>query len=186
MRCSDLFEAFQFDMFPAAFPSDSLYHTTSPALAFDILKHHQVRPRVDYVSFSRKPHVYDIRERGAVLVFNSGKLHDQLEPVQYTEAWAKAHPDQVRYIAGEGWTEQFEYSPEDDDWSDGYESAYSEAEIASFLHKADEQEWISVYPGLPVVFTPDAVIGLILDAIEPDTQQELRRLGYGHVKLQQR
>lgn len=188
MKYRELTEAYQYEMFPP----NSLYHTTSPSSAFEILAHRQLRPRDDFVSFSLKPNLYDIREHGAVLVFDLRKLYSQLEPVEYTEAWAKAHPEQVRYIAGEGWSEQFEYSPEsesddDDEWSEDerYEAAYAEAELDSFLHKAGEDEWISLHPGQPVHFPPDAVTGLILDEIDAETEQELRSLGYGHVKLRQ-
>jgi hypothetical protein len=184
MRYVELIEAYQYEMFPP----DSLYHTTSPASAFEILTHQQLRPRDEFISFSLKPHLYDIREHGAVLVFDLRKLYSQVEPVEYTEAWAEAHPDQVRYIAGEGWSEQFEYtSDENDEWDQDaeYEQAYAEAELDAFLHKADEEEWISLHPGQPVQFTPDAVTGLILDEIDAETQQELQRLGYSHIRLRQ-
>ena len=178
-----LCEAYQYEMFPP----QSLYHTTSPAVAFEILSTHEVRPKLDgFVSFSLKPNLYDIQAHGAVLVFDLRKLYGQLEPVEYTEAWAEANPDQARYIAGEGWSEQFEYQSDGDDEEDdddGYERAYADAELEAFLQKADEDEWISLQAGVPVKFTPDAVTGLILNEIDAETQQELQSMGYAHIKL---
>jgi hypothetical protein len=173
------------------FPPDSLYHTTSPAAAFEILAGGELRPKTSegFVSFSLKSHLHDIQAHGAVLVFDLRKLYAQIEPVEYTEAWARAHPDQTRYIAGEGWVEQFDYTPdddEDDDFDDdGYYQAYADAELESFLQKADEDEWISIHPGQPVRFTAVCVTGLILGEIDNEIHDDLVKLGYSHINLRQ-
>lgn len=182
-----IIEAYQYQMFPP----ERLYHTTSPFAAFEILTHGAVRPKDPdgFISFSEKPHLTDITAHGATLVFDLRKLYAQLEPVEYTEEWAHEHAAQARYIAGEGWTAQFEYSSDDGDDEfdddDGYDAAYAAAEIDAFLAKAEEDEWISLHPGMPVQFRPDAVVAIILDEIEADTQSELTAMGYGHVIIQQ-
>lgn len=177
-------EAYQYEMFPP----NSLYHTTSPGAAFDILAHHELRPKTaeSFVSFSLMPHLRDIQAHGAVLVFDLRALYGQLEPVEYTDAWAREHPDEVRYIAGEGWSEQFEYTPDDDFDDDDYEAAYADAELESFFQKAGEDEWISLRPGRPVRFTRACVTGLILDDVDNETRTMLGRMGYDHLKLQSR
>lgn len=177
-------EAYQYEMFPP----NSLYHTTSPGAAFNILEDRQLQPQRDgFVSLSEKPHLHDIQAHGAVIVFDSRKLYAQLEPVEYSETWAKTHADQARYIAGEGWQEQFEYTSDDDedefDADDNYDHAYADAELEAFLQKAAEDEWISLEPGVPVQFTPDAVIGLIVDAMDDADRQALVALGYAHVMV---
>ena len=187
MRYFEFHEAYQYEMFPP----HSLYHTTSPGSVFDILKAGELRPRngESFVSFSERPHLHDIREHGAAIIFDLRQLYGQLEPVQYTEAWAQAHPDEVRYIAGEGWEQQFEYHPEDDgdefDDDDRYEEEHAAAELEAFLQKADEDEWISLHSGMPVRFTPACVRGIMLHQIDADTRTELAAMGYGHVELRQ-
>jgi hypothetical protein len=180
-----LCEAYQYEMFPP----HSLYHTTSPGAAFDILEQKELRPqRYGFVSLSEKPHLHDIQAHGAVLVFDLRHLYAQLEPVEYSETWAKTHADQARYIAGEGWQEQFEYvsDEEDDDEfdaDDSYDRAYADAELEAFLQKAAEDEWISLEPGMPVRFTPAAVTGLIVDNLDAEDRQTLAAMGYAHVKV---
>lgn len=184
-RFMKIVEGMQYEMFPP----NSLYHTTSPGAAFDILSSHTVRPSNNegFCSFSLKPHLHDIAAHGAVIVFDLRQLYAQLEPVEYTQEWAHEHPDQARYIAGEGWAEQFQYEPddteEDDFEDDGYETAYAEAELEAFLHKSDEEEWISLQAGQAVHFTPAAVTSLIVHEIDAETEADLKQIGYGHVKL---
>jgi hypothetical protein len=184
-RWMALAEAFQYEMFPP----NSLYHTTSPGAAFEILQAGELRPISDgFVSLSEKPHLHDIQAHGAAIIFDLRKLYAQLEPVQYTEAWAQTHPDHARYIAGEGWSEQFEYQSDGDgdaDDDDHYEEEYAAAEMTAFLDKASEDEWISLHPGTPVRFQPHAVTGLILDHLDDETRAELAKIGYAHVQLRQ-
>lgn len=172
---------YQYDLFAP----DSLYHTTSPAGAWAILADKEIRPAYEgFVSLSERPNLYDIRAHGAVIVFNLRHLYAQLEPVEYTVAWAHAHAQQARYIAGEGWSEQFEYtSDEDEDDEDGYDRAYADAEMEAFLTKAEEDEWISLHPGVPVRFAPAAVTGVMLAHLDAEAGQELHQMGYPHVTL---
>jgi hypothetical protein len=177
-------ESLQYEMFPP----NSLYHTTSPAAAFEILESKTIRPpNADgFVSLSEKPHLHDISAHGAVLVFDLRRLYAQLEPVEYTEAWAHDHPAEVSYIAGEGWVEQWQApEPDDDEWEDDdtRDAAYHDAEQEAFFAKSDEHEWISLRPGLAVRFDPQSVTGLILDTVDAETRQDLIALGYGHIKL---
>lgn len=186
MRYFELCEAYQYEMFPPR----SLYHTTSPGSVFAILHAGELRPRDgdSFVSFSERPHLHDIREHGAAIIFDLRHLYGQLEPVAYTEAWAHAHPDAARYIAGEGWEQQFEYHPEDDEDEfddEGYEQAHADAELEAFLQKSDESEWISLRRGVPVRFTPQCVRGVMLHEIDAETRGELAAMGYGHVELRQ-
>lgn len=141
-------EALQYEMFPP----NSLYHTTSPAAAFEILASKTLKPNTyeGFVSLSEKPHLHDISAHGAVLVFDLRQLYAQLEPVEYTEEWAHEHSAQTSYIAGEGWTEQWEApEPEEDDWDDdeAQDEARNDAERDAFFAKSDEHEWISLHPG---------------------------------------
>jgi hypothetical protein len=179
-----LTEAYQYEMFPP----NSLYHTTSPGAAFEILQAGELRPKADgFVSLSEKPHLHDIQAHGAAIIFDLRKLYAQLEPVEYSEAWAHTHAEQARYIAGEGWSEQFEYQSDDADEDEGdddrYEEEYAAAEIEAFLQKSDEAEWISLHPGTPIRFRPDAVTGLIIGGIDDETRADLAKIGYGHIQL---
>lgn len=181
-------EAFQYEMFPP----DSLYHTTSPGAAFDILSSRMVRPATTegFASFSERPHLHDIQAHGAVIVFNLRQLYAQIEPVEYTEAWARENPAQADYIAGEGWTAQFHYEPEYDNDDDEYDdtdaedAAYADAALEAFLQKSNEDEWISLRPGQPVHFATTSVTALILnESLDDESRNELAKLGYAHVKI---
>ena len=174
-------ENYQYELFDQA----KLYHTTSPAAAFDILKSGELRPKQSdgFVSLSEKPHLHDIEAHGAVIVFDRGMLYSQLIKVDYSERWAKKHQRQASYIAGEGWSDQFEYSPDDDDeFDDGYDDAYADGEMEAFLVKSDEDEWISSQPGQAVRFTKDAVVGLILDDVV-DAEEDLAAIGYEGLRV---
>ncbi len=145
--------------------SQELYHTTSFSVADEIKRTGVFRPgQQGFVSFSEKPWVYDISARDCVIAVDKNALAGQLEQVQYTRSWARQHPDQMSYIAGEGWREQYEcpLDPEDfdddDDYDDACEKDYEEAEIDSFMCKDDEREWISRREGEDVRVPVSAIL----------------------------
>ena len=171
-----------------------LYHTTSNSGAFDILNERNVKPKnyESFVSFSTKPLPFgDIESKDVTLVFRKDLLISQLDEVDYEVSWYHEHTDQARYIAGEGWKEQFEYEPEDSedefDNDGGYEEAFSNAEIDSFLDKDGEEEWISKKAGVPVQLNPTSVVGLIInhhfDQTDLDEwKQDIASMGY-HISI---
>ena len=134
----------------------NLYHTTSWSNALKALRSGKIESMAPFISLSSKPLFSgDIRYTDLALVLDGDRLGGQVTPVQYTERWAEAHPEQVTYIAGEGWQEQFVY-PDDcldeDGWEDEecMEQAWHEAEIDSFLWKRDEDEWITQREDTPL------------------------------------
>lgn len=144
--------------------SKVLYHTTSWSGLAGILEAMELRPRRDaaFVSLAQRPVVGgDIRANDVVLELDAQLLGDQVQPVQYTKAWYRQHPEHAAYIAGEGWVEQyvapddcFEYDEESDEEiedQDCLDEAREQAEIQAFLDKRGEQEWISVQPYASVV-----------------------------------
>ena len=146
-----------------------LYHATSWRVAQLILRSGSLHPGFEgFVSFSEDPLFRgDISSSEVVLVFDPVKLRSQLLKVQYTEDWYHQHPDQSRYIAGEGWREQHvtpedcydeEFGEIDDDCE---ERAYLEAELDSFLYKSNEKEWLSKEEGKSVAIM-GALAGLLV------------------------
>ena len=135
-----------------ATPPESIYHTTSKAGLESIIETGEIRPKnyESFVSFSASPaELYDISGNDYIIEV---KIPEGVTPVDYTEEWYEAHPEQASYIAGEGWQEQFTYSPEtldEEGWEDEdlMEEEWRSAELESFLWKENEQEWISEIAG---------------------------------------
>lgn len=134
-----------------------LYHATSLAALDDILQNGVFRSNL-FVSFSEEPLFGgDISSSEVVVVVPRSALGPQIIPVQYTENWYMAHPEQAAYIAGKGWQEQHIYEPDmsqnDEDWEpdpDDEEASYRDAELSAFMVKSDEREWISREEGIPI------------------------------------
>lgn len=163
--------------------SDVLYHTTDPMSAESILSDHQLRPKSGdgFVSLSLRPHLHDISAHGCCIMFSRAALQSQLDEVDYSETWAEAHPNQVSYIAGEGWHEQWEAPDVDEDgWEDedAYEAAFHDAEQDAFFSKSDEDEFISKQAGQPVRFPVTAVLAIIVEDVEDEWRQLLDGYGY--------
>jgi hypothetical protein len=172
--------------------SQYLYHTTSNSAAYEILESGEIRPKnyESFVSFSLIPLPHgDIEAKDVTLVFNANALRSQLIEVEYTETWYQNHPSQARYVAGEGWVEQFVHEPEtfDEDGfdDDGYDEAFASAEIDAFLDKHGEDEWVSINNGAPVRFTKKDVVGMVLHNISTpeDWKTELAALGYDNLTI---
>lgn len=125
-----------------------LYHTTSFDAAEAIKESGVIQPKNydSFVSFAEDPFTGDISANDVTLKVEVDPA--SVEKVEYTKRWYKKHPEQASYIAGEGWIEQFEYPDTDDE--DEQEEAFSQAQLESFLWKANEKEWISKTPGEPV------------------------------------
>lgn len=157
-----------------------LWHTTSYGGLQDILKSLQVEPRTseDYVSFSDQPLFHgDIRHKQVALGFVPQAMSGQLEPVEYSEDWYDEHRAQARYIAGEGWREQYtepewlweppdgwdeerdgQWEPEEED----VEAAEREAELDAFQAHENEHESISREPGEAVKFQPRELVKILV------------------------
>ena len=93
-------------------------------------------PKSQFISFSADPHVvwgwYS-------LVFRKSTLRAKgAIPVEYTEAWALAHPDHLVYITGR---KRSSYASK----AEWFASA-----MESFLNKAHEKEWVTSRPGKSV------------------------------------
>jgi len=102
-----------------------------------------------FVSFSEIPFVGDISSNTVTVAV---KRPNGVEKVSYTEQWFRQHEEQGRYIAGEGWGEQFVlpdecFDEEGEEDEECVEQAYMEAEIDAFLVKGEEREWISKIMG---------------------------------------
>jgi hypothetical protein len=170
------------------------YHTTSNHAAAEILKTCELKPKNydSFVSFSTKPLPNgDIESRDVTLVFRN-TIAPQLLEVDYDESWFHEHPNQGRYIAGEGWQEQFFFEPDEDmdefDIDDAEEEARSNAEIDAFIDKSDEDEWISRTIGAPVKFRKEDVCMIIVNHAfswsELDQwNKELSEWGYKNVSV---
>jgi hypothetical protein len=125
-----------------------LYRTTSFEVAEAVKESGFIQPKNydSFVSFAEDPFTGDISANDVTLKVEVDPA--SVEKVEYTKKWYKRHPEQASYIAGEGWSAQFEYPDTDDE--DEEEEAYREAELESFLWKANEKEWISKTPGEPI------------------------------------
>ena len=135
-----------------ASPPESLYHTTSWGGLQDIQETGLIKPK-DYegfVSFSANPvDLYDISGGDYRIEV---KMPEGVMPVEYDWAWAEKYPEHARYVAGEGWEEQFFYSEDtidEEGWEDEelMEQEWNEAMMDAFFDKSSEEEWISVKPG---------------------------------------
>lgn len=138
-----------------ASPPESLYHTTSRGGLQDIQETGLIKPK-DYegfVSFSAEPiELYDIS--GADYRIEV-KMPEGVMPVEYDWKWAEKYPEHARYVAGEGWEEQFTYSEDtldDEGWEDEdlMEEEWNDAMLNAFLDKSGEQEWISIKSGMDI------------------------------------
>lgn len=135
----------------------TLYHTTSAAIATEIMNTGVIKPKHGeaFVSFSKKPFTGDISHNDVTLEIDASKFMNEVMPVVYTEEWFNQYPDHASYVAGEGWQEQFMY-PDDCYDDEGFgdtdceERAYREAELDSFLCKDDEEEIVSKVMGKPI------------------------------------
>lgn len=146
-----------------------LYHTTSPSIGAEIMRTGVFRAgRGGFVSFSDLPGtVYDISNRGCTLAIDLSALQSQVVKVEYTRTWARQYPEQVTYIAGEGWVEQYDNShlwddaPEDDDlWEPDQEDIdqdYADAEFEAFRDKSNEREWVSLHQGQDIRVSTTAI-----------------------------
>lgn len=138
-----------------------LYHTTGFGELSDILRRLRLEPgKGGYVSLSELPLATgDINARNLVLVLDRKAMLSRFERVDYSPSWYEKNPDKAAYIAGDGWREQFtlpdyeeydNYDPDDPDWEpdpEDDESFYAEAELAAFMDKSGEREWISKREG---------------------------------------
>ena len=136
-------------------PPHTLYHTTSKE-GFESIKEDSVlKPKNEdgFVSFSAEP-VQGGDLEGGEVVFEV-EMPKGVMKVEYTEDWFKRYTEQVAYIAGEEWEEQFQYSSATiDDFGfaieEEEEREFNEALLDAFLVKDIEEEWISVKPGAEI------------------------------------
>lgn len=154
----------------------SLYHTTSIVNLRKILRSNELWAKSpdDFVSLSESPVFSDISGNEATIEF-SLEISSQFDQVKYSESWYDSHPEQAAYIAGDGWREQFELpeflqrppadlsDEEADFWEpepELVERAERAGELNSFLDKSVEREWVSKEQGMPVSFSPSAVLSI--------------------------
>ena len=166
-----------------------LHHTTSLAGLEGILRNKRLEGK-PFVSMSEQCLFGgDISHADICLGISKTNLQSQMVKVEYDEEWFQKFPEQGAYIAGEGWAEQWHYEPSNphDEWGDDeeYENQYQAAQFNSFYYKSNEQEWVSLQEGQPVMFQPGDVKFIVVgnSAIYNQARQIARSLpGYSHVE----
>lgn len=77
----------------------------------------------------------------------------RFEPVEYTEEWLEAHPDEITYITNDAWSRAGEMGatehvdpPEgdfDEDYDERIEQATHDFVLGVFIDKSEEEEWVA-------------------------------------------